>query len=111
MPFFGKCHIAYLPQKKIIGFSKLVDLISIFSRRLQIQERLTKQIASSIHEHLDPLGIMVVMEAIHLCMFMERPDMQNTRIITTSYLGEPIHQPKLSQFALESLHPESFGKK
>src|SRR5512135_3135648 len=68
LPFFGKCHIAYLPRERVIGLSKIPRLVDVFSRRLQIQERLTNQIAQTIEEKIDPLGVAVVMEATHLCM-------------------------------------------
>src|SRR5215207_3655420 len=70
LPFFGKCHIAYLPSKKIIGLSKIPRLVDVFSRRLQIQERLTNQIANTIRDILSPLGVAVVIEGTHLCMSM-----------------------------------------
>ena len=70
LPFFGKCHVAYIPRTKVIGLSKIPRLVDIFSRRLQIQERLTSQIAETIREKINPLGVAVVMEATHLCMSM-----------------------------------------
>lgn len=87
LPFYGKCHIAYIPDKKIVGLSKLVRLIKVFSSRLQIQERLTTQIAHAIREHLSPLGVGVVIEAYHLCMMMRGVEKQNSQIITSSMLG------------------------
>ena len=88
LPFFGKCHIAYIPDKKIIGLSKLARLVEIYSRRLQVQERLTKQISNTIKKHLKPLGVAVVMEAEHLCMKMRGVEKQNSVAITSSMLGE-----------------------
>src|SRR4026207_2421934 len=70
LPFFGKCHVAYIPQGRVLGLSKIPRLVEIFSRRLQIQERLTNQIAEAVREKIDPLGVAVVMEATHLCMAM-----------------------------------------
>src|SRR5919198_1084086 len=70
LPFFGKCHVAYLPDKKVVGISKIARLVEIYSRRLQIQERLTSQIAEAIIEHLQPLGVAVLIEARHLCIIM-----------------------------------------
>src|SRR5678810_1105202 len=70
LPFFGKCHVAYIPKTKVIGLSKIPRLVEIFARRLQIQERLTSQIADTLMEKVDPLGVAVVMEATHLCMSM-----------------------------------------
>ena len=70
LPFFGKCHIAYLPTRKVIGLSKLARLVEVYSRRLQVQERLTHEIATVIHKLIKPLGVGVVVEAQHLCMMM-----------------------------------------
>ena len=87
LPFFGRCHVAYLPDKKIIGLSKIPRLVEIFSRRLQVQERLTCQIAESIQAKIQPKGTAVVMEAYHLCMLMRGVEKQNTKAITSSMLG------------------------
>ena len=78
LPFFGKCHVAYIPQGRVIGLSKIPRLVDIFARRLQIQERLTNQIAETIREKIDPLGVAVVMEATHLCMSMRGVEKQNS---------------------------------
>jgi len=83
LPFFGKCHVAYLPKNKVIGLSKLPRIVDMYARRLQVQERLTKQIADTILEVTQPLGVAVVMEAIHLCMAMRGVEKQNA-ITTTS---------------------------
>lgn len=87
LPFFGKCHIAYIPKKKIIGLSKLARLVDVFSRRLQVQERMTKQIADTLHEVLDPLGVAVVIEAEHLCMQMRGVQKRGSTMITSAMLG------------------------
>jgi GTP cyclohydrolase IA len=87
LPFFGKCHVAYLPDKKIIGLSKLPRLVEVFSRRLQVQERLTCQIAETIQEKIKPQGTAVVMEAQHLCMMMRGIEKQNATAVTSSMLG------------------------
>ncbi len=87
IPFMGKCHIAYLPGKKIVGLSKLPRLVEMFSRRLQVQERLTTQIAQTLQDVLRPRGVAVVMEAIHLCMVMRGVEKQNSKAITSAMLG------------------------
>src|ERR1700692_779828 len=76
LPFFGKCHIAYIPAERVIGLSKIPRLVDVFSRRLQIQERLTNQIADTIRDKIRPLGVAVVMEATHLCMLMRGGETQ-----------------------------------
>jgi GTP cyclohydrolase I len=87
LPFFGKCHIAYVPSRKIIGLSKLARLVDVFARRLQVQERLTKQIADTIETTLEPQGVGVVMEAAHLCMQMRGVERQNSIAVTSAMLG------------------------
>jgi GTP cyclohydrolase I len=87
LPFFGKAHVAYIPHHKIVGISKLARLVDVFARRLQVQERLTNQIANTIMERLDPLGVAVVIEAEHLCMRMRGVEKQNSVIITSTLLG------------------------
>jgi len=87
LPFFGKCHVAYIPDKKVIGLSKIPRLVEVFSRRLQVQERLTCQIAETIQEKISPVGVAVVMEAQHLCMMMRGVEKQNTLAVTSSMLG------------------------
>jgi len=87
LPFFGKCHIAYIPTKKVIGLSKIPRLVEVFARRLQVQERLTHQIAEIIEEKIAPIGVAVVMEGTHLCMAMRGVEKQNSLAITSAMLG------------------------
>jgi GTP cyclohydrolase I len=87
LPFFGRCHIAYLPQGKIVGLSKLARLAEVYARRLQVQERLTTEIATAIYEILEPKGVGVVMEARHLCMMMRGVEKQNSLAVTSCMLG------------------------
>lgn len=87
IPFFGKCHVAYIPDGKILGLSKIPRLVELFSRRLQVQERLTTQIAEALKKHLNPKGVAVVMEAQHLCTMMRGVQKQNTRMVTSAMLG------------------------
>jgi GTP cyclohydrolase I len=87
LPFFGKCHVAYIPRRRVIGLSKIPRLVDVFSRRLQIQERMTNQIAETIREKVDPLGVAVVCEGTHLCMSMRGVEKQNSFAITSAMLG------------------------
>ena len=87
LPFFGKAHVAYLPNRRIIGLSKLARLVEIYARRLQVQERLTTQIAHTLMEELEPLGVAVVLEAEHLCMRMRGVEKQNSFVTTSAMLG------------------------
>ncbi len=87
LPFFGKCHVAYIPSKKVVGLSKIPRLVNLFARRLQIQERLTRQIAQAIQEHVSPQGVGVVLEARHLCMVMRGVEKQHSQAITSAMLG------------------------
>jgi GTP cyclohydrolase I len=87
LPFFGKCHVAYLPNKKVVGLSKIARLVNMYSRRLQIQERLTNQIATTIEEQLSPQGVGVIIEARHLCMVMRGVEKQNSLAVTSAMLG------------------------
>jgi GTP cyclohydrolase IA len=87
LPFFGKCHVAYIPSEKVIGLSKIPRLVDVFSRRLQVQERLTHQIAGVIHDKINPLGVAVVMEGTHLCMSMRGVEKQNSFAVTSAMLG------------------------
>jgi len=87
LPFFGKAHVAYLPSKRIVGLSKLARMVEIFARRLQVQERLTRQIAQTIMSEIDPLGVAVVLEAEHMCMRMRGVEKQNSVVMTSAMLG------------------------
>jgi GTP cyclohydrolase IA len=87
LPFFGQVHIGYIPRGKLIGLSKMPRLVELYSRRLQVQERLTRQIAEGLQRHLEPLGVGVVVEAAHLCMQMRGVEKQHSRAITSSVLG------------------------
>ena len=122
LPFFGRCHIAYIPKGKVIGLSKIPRLVEVFARRLQIQERMTSQIADTIHDKIEPLGVAVVIEATHLCMAMRGVEKQNSFAITSAMLGgfqndartrmeflELIRRPDLHARASEchSTHPAS----
>jgi len=87
LPFFGKCHVAYIPRHHVIGLSKIPRLVDVFARRLQIQERMTNQIAQTILEKIDPLGVAVVCEGTHLCMSMRGVQKQNSFAVTSAMLG------------------------
>jgi len=94
VPFYGKCHIAYIPNGKIVGLSKLPRVVDVFARRLQVQERLTQQIAETLFKYLKPLGVGVVMEARHLCMMMRGVEKQNSVATTSAMLGVFRHDSK-----------------
>src|SRR5262249_26994373 len=87
LPFFGKCHVAYIPQGRVLGLRKIPRLVETFSRRLQVQERLTNQIADTLSAKVQPLGVAVVMEAAHLCMSMRGVEKQNSVAVTSAMLG------------------------
>jgi GTP cyclohydrolase I len=87
LPFFGKAHIAYMPSRKIVGLSKIPRLVEMYSRRLQVQERLTTQIAHTINDVLQPRGVAVVIEGLHLCMLMRGVEKQNSKAVTSAMLG------------------------
>jgi GTP cyclohydrolase I len=87
LPFFGRCHVAYMPSKKVIGLSKIARLVNMYSRRLQIQERLTNQIAGAIQQWISPEGVGVIIEARHLCMVMRGVEKQRSSAVTSAMLG------------------------
>ncbi len=87
LPFFGKIHVAYLPKTKVVGLSKIPRIVDMYARRLQLQERLTQEIAQSLQQALDPLGVGVVCEARHLCMMMRGVEKQHSGTVTSAMLG------------------------
>lgn len=94
LPFFGKCHIGYIAKDTIIGVSKLARIVDRFAKRLQVQERLTQQIAEELNDALDPYGVGIVMEAQHLCMMMRGVEKQNSVMVTSAVLGRFREDPK-----------------
>jgi GTP cyclohydrolase I len=94
LPFFGKAHVAYLPRGRIVGLSKIPRIVEMFARRLQVQERLTTQVAQALDEALDPYGVAVVIEASHLCMMMRGVEKQNSRAVTSALTGAFQNDPK-----------------
>jgi GTP cyclohydrolase I len=107
VPFFGRIHVGYTPNKKVVGLSKIPRLVEIYSRRLQVQERFTSQIAEAIEKVLDPRGVGVVVEAKHLCMMMRGVEKQNSFAITSSLRGEFEHDPKTrAEFMNLIRHPK-----
>ena len=104
LPFYGKCHVAYLPRKRVVGLSKIPRIVEMFSRRLQVQERLTNQIAQTLSDVLDPIGVGVVVEASHLCMLMRGVEKQNSFAITSAMLGGFRSDARTRMEFLELLH-------
>jgi GTP cyclohydrolase I len=98
LPFFGRVHIAYIPNGKVVGLSKLPRLVDVFARRLQVQERMTQQIAEAIQTAISPLGVGVVIEARHLCMMMRGVEKQNSSTVTSAMLGGFKRQPTRGEF-------------
>ena len=105
LPFIGKCHVAYMPHKKIVGLSKIPRLVDMYARRLQVQERLTTQIASTLNEILQPRGVAVVMEAVHLCMLMRGVEKQNSKAVTSAMLGAFRDRPETRAEFMELIKP------
>lgn len=94
LPFFGKVHVAYIPRGRVIGLSKIPRIVEMFARRLQVQERMTVQTADFLHETLDPQGVGVVVEALHMCMAMRGVEQSNARMVTTSLKGRFKSDPR-----------------
>ena len=106
LPFFGKAHVAYVPQGKVIGLSKLPRIVDVFARRLQVQERLTHQIAEAIDEAIHPQGVAVVMEAEHLCMMMRGVQKQHSQTVTSAMVGVFKTQPQTRTEFLSLVNPD-----
>jgi len=106
LPFFGKAHVAYLPSNKVIGLSKIARLVNMFARRLQIQERMTSQIAKSIEEKIVPQGVGVIIEARHLCMQMRGVEKQHGQAVTSAMLGAFRHNKQTRDEFLALIHSE-----
>jgi GTP cyclohydrolase I len=104
LPFFGKCHVAYIPNKKVVGLSKIARLVNMYARRLQIQERLTSQIAKAIQENLSPEGVGVIIEARHLCMVMRGVEKQHSAAMTSAMLGAFRDQKQTRDEFLSLIH-------
>jgi len=106
LPFFGKAHVAYVPQGKVVGLSKLPRIVDVFARRLQVQERLTHQVAEAINEAIHPQGVAVVMEAAHLCMMMRGVEKQHSQTVTSAMLGVFKTQPQTRTEFLALVNPD-----
>lgn len=104
LPFFGRAHVAYVPNGRIVGLSKLPRIVEVFARRLQVQERLTDQIADAVMEVLEPQGAGVVIEAAHLCMMMRGVEKQNSRTVTSALRGIFRDDPKTREEFLDLVH-------
>ena len=111
LPFFGKCHVAYIPQGRVLGLSKIPRLVEIFARRLQVQERLTNQVAETLREKIDPLGVGVVMEASHLCMSMRGVEKQNSVAVTSAMLGVFQHDARTRMEFLDLIRRSDAGER
>ena len=105
LPFFGKVHVAYIPNGKIVGLSKLPRIVEIFARRLQVQERLTEQVAQAIMDVLEPQGVGVVIEAAHLCMMMRGVEKQNSKTVTSAMKGVFLQDLRTREEFLRLVHP------
>jgi GTP cyclohydrolase I len=105
LPFFGRCHVAYIPKNKIVGLSKIPRVVELYARRLQVQERLTQEIATAIMDTLNPHGVAVVVEASHLCMMMRGVEKQNSKAVTSAMLGSFRTQQKTRMEFMELIKP------
>src|SRR2546426_12708508 len=110
LPFFGKCHVAYIPNGRIVGLSKIPRLVDMYARRLQVQERLTTQIAETLQEKLNPQGVAVVIEARHLCMMMRGVETPNAVAVTSSMHGVFLNQQKTREEFLTLIRRGSSGE-
>jgi GTP cyclohydrolase I len=111
LPFFGRCHVAYIPQGRVVGLSKIPRLVEVFARRLQVQERLTNEIAETLREKIRPLGVAVVMEASHLCMSMRGVEKQNSVAVTSAMLGVFQHDARTRMEFLDLIkRPETVDR-
>jgi len=104
LPFFGKAHVAYVPDGRVVGLSKVARVVDVFARRLQVQERLTDQVADALVEVLEPKGVGVVVEAAHFCMMMRGVEKQNSRTITSALRGEFRDDPATREEFLRLVH-------
>ena len=111
LPFFGRCHVAYIPQGRVLGLSKIPRLVEIFSRRLQVQERLTNQIAETLREKIRPLGVGIVVEASHLCMSMRGVEKQNSVAVTSAMLGVFQHDARTRMEFLDLIKRPEIGER
>ena len=109
LPFFGKCHVAYIPNGRIVGLSKLPRIVEVYARRLQVQERLTEQVAQAIEDVLQPEGVGVVIEAVHLCMMMRGVEKQNSKTLTSALRGSFRDDPRTRAEFLHLTHRASPG--
>ncbi len=105
LPFFGRCHVAYIPKNKIVGLSKIPRVVELYARRLQVQERMTQEIATAIMDTLQPHGVAVVIEASHLCMMMRGVEKQNSKAVTSAMLGSFRTQQKTRMEFMELIKP------
>ncbi|MFQ5656888.1 MAG: GTP cyclohydrolase I FolE [Candidatus Methylomirabilales bacterium] len=109
LPFFGKCHVAYIPKAKILGLSKIVRLVEMYSRRLQVQERLTQQIAQTLRRSVQPKGVAVVIEAFHFCMMVQGVKKQRSKTVTSAMLGVFDRKPETRNEFMKLIQASRLG--